>query len=115
MPVYTELLPPTKSERHGALIWEPAAENATSPFAGVLTITGTRAHCRYRVEEFPADEPGRAFLLFKLDEGTDRTEERYGCFVAKNGMHLCECRGFIATRNCKHLASLRELVRAQRI
>ncbi len=115
MTVYTELLPPTKSEKHGALKWEPATDNATSPFAGVLTLTGRRDHCRYRVEEHPADEPGRAFVLWKLDAGTDRTEERYGCFVAKNNAHLCECRGFTATRHCKHLAGLTELVGAKKL
>ncbi len=112
MKAYTELLPATKSEKHGALTWERADDNAASPFAGVLTITGKRDHCRYRVEEYPGDEAGRAFVLFKLDAGTDRTEERYGCFLARSGANLCECRGFTATRNCKHLASLTELVRA---
>ncbi|VTR97967.1 unnamed protein product [Gemmata massiliana] len=115
MPVYTELLPPTKSEKHGALTWEPAPDNAHSHFAGVLTITGKRDHCQYRVEEHPADEPGRAFVLFKLDAGTDRTEDRYGCFLANNHANLCECRGFVATRHCKHIASLTELTKAKRI
>ncbi|VTR97855.1 1-acyl-sn-glycerol-3-phosphate acyltransferase gamma : [Gemmata massiliana] len=115
MPTFTELLPATKSEKHGALKWEPAIDNATSHFAGVLTITGKRDHCRYRVEEYPADEPGRAFLLFKLDAGTDCTEERYGCFLAKGGANLCECRGFVATRGCKHIVGLTELVRAGQV
>lgn len=115
MTTYTELLPATKSEKHGALTWAAATDNATSHFAGVLTLTGKRSHCRYRVEEYPADEPGRAFLLFKLDAGTDRTEDRYACFVATDGANLCECRGFTATRSCKHTASLVELIAAKQV
>ncbi len=107
---------PQQSRRSTApLTWEPAPDNAHSHFAGVLTITGKRDHCRYRVEEYPADEPGRAFVLFKLDAGTDRTEERYGCFLANNRANLRECRGFVATRNCKHIASLTELTKAHKI
>ncbi|AMV25482.1 hypothetical protein VT84_13875 [Gemmata sp. SH-PL17] len=116
MPVYTDLLAPTKSERHGAFTWAPAEDNATSPVAGVLTITGKRSHCRYRVEEHPADEPGRAFVLRKLDVGSDRTEGHYGCFLAAEvGFDVCDCRGFVSTRNCKHLSSLRQLTEAEKL
>src|SRR4051812_14722460 len=101
MQVYTELLPATKSEKHGALTWEPATDNATSPVAGVLTLPGKRNHCRYRVSEYPADMPGRAFLLAKIDPGTDRTEGRYACLIGASGAQLCECRGFAATGACK--------------
>jgi hypothetical protein len=111
---FTELLPPTKSEKHGALTWEPATDNDTSPVAGALTITGKRCHCRYRVEGFPADH-GRGFMLFKIDAGTDRTEERYACLVGSHGTNLCECRGFLATGSCKHLAALLALVGAGRV
>ena len=115
MTTYTELLPAIKSEKHGALKWEPATDNAASPVAGVLTLTGKRNHCRYRVEEFPADMPGRAFMLFKFDAGTDRTEERYAVFCGADGSRMCECRGFAATRSCKHTASVAELIAAKRI
>jgi hypothetical protein len=114
MPTYTELLAPTKSEKHGALTWEPAADNALSPVAGVLTLTGKRCHCRYRVEEFPADH-GRGFMLFKIDAGTDKTEERYACLVGAHGARSCECRGFSATGACKHLAALVALVGAGKV
>ena len=113
MTVYTELLPATKSEKHGALTWEPATDNAFSPGAGLLTITGKRSHCRYRVEEFPADH-GRGFMLFKVDAGSDASEERYSCLVARHG-GLCECRGFAATGRCKHLAALVTLVEAGKL
>ncbi len=109
---FTELLPATKSEKHGALTWEPAADSRASALAGVLTLTGKRNHCRYRVSEYAPDMPGRAFVLVKLDAGTDTTEERYSCLVAGNGGSLCVCRGFTATRGCKHIAGLAELIRA---
>ena len=83
MPTYTELLPKTKSEKHGALVWEPAIDNATSTVAGVLTLTGMRSHCRYKVSEFPADMTGRAFMLEKL--GT-------GAMPPRNGMRACSGR-----------------------
>ena len=107
---FTELLPTTKSEKHGGLTWEPATDNATSQLAGVLTLTGKRCHCRYAVEEFVSDH-GRGFMLFKLDAGSDRTEERYGCCVGPRSK-MCECRGFIATGACKHLAALATLIEA---
>lgn len=112
MKVYTELLPATKSEKRGALTWERAAADPPSRSAGVLTLTGARSHCRYRVTEYPADLPGRAFLLEKLDPGTDPTEGRYACFLGSAGAGVCECRGHAATGACKHLAALAELVRA---
>lgn len=113
MTQFTELLPATKSERAGALVWRAAtdAESATSPFAGVLTLTGKRNHCRYVVEEFPANH-GRGFMLFKLDAGSDKTEERYSVCVGPRGTSLCECRGFIATGKCKHITALAAIINA---
>lgn len=113
MTQFTELLPATRSERAGALVWRAAtdAESADSPFAGVLTLTGRRTHCRYAVEEFPADR-GRGFMLFKLDAGSDKTEERYGVCVGPRGTSLCECRGFISQGRCKHIAGLAALIDA---
>ena len=114
MQVYTELLEPTKSEKHGALTWEPATDNDFSPVSGVLTITGKRCHCRYRVEEFPADH-GRGFMLFKVDAGTDASEERYASLVGPHGANLCECRGFLATGKCKHVAAIVTLIDAGKL
>jgi hypothetical protein len=111
---FTELLPETKSVKHGALVWEPAADrDGYIPLAGHLTLTGKRCHCRYKVEEFPADF-GRGFMLFKLDAGSDKTEERYACVVGASG-GLCECRGFQMTGACKHLAALTTLIRAGKL
>ncbi|QJX00049.1 hypothetical protein [Frigoriglobus tundricola] len=110
---FTELLTPTKSEKRGAIIWDRATDNAASPVAGTPTITGTRDHCRYRVEEFVADD-GRGFMLFELDAGTDRTEERYACLVGTRAKG-CECRGYASTGKCKHLAALLTLVEAGKL
>ncbi|QJX00298.1 hypothetical protein [Frigoriglobus tundricola] len=111
MAAFTELLNATRSEKKGAVIWDRAKNNATSHVAGTLTITGTRSHCRYRVEEFGCDE-GRGFMLFKLDAGSDATERQYGCFVGTNGQLQCECKGYHFTGHCRHLASLVTLIEA---
>ncbi len=107
--MFTELLEATKSEKHGAFTWTATATD-NSPAAGLLVITGKKCHCRYRVEEYPADF-GRGFMLFKLDAGSDKTEERYACLIGAT-TKACECRGFTATGKCKHSAALAELVKA---
>jgi hypothetical protein len=119
-PTFTDLLPPTRSEKHGAFTFTPATDNATSPVAGLLTLTGKRCHCRYRVEESPSDMPGRAFLLFKIDAGSDQGEERYACLVGPHNASRCECRGFASTSatgrgHCKHLAALTALIDAGKL
>jgi hypothetical protein len=108
---FYELLPETRSEKHGALTWEPAADNATSPVAGVLILTGKRCHCRYKVSEFPADA-GRGFLLVKLDEGSDKAEESYSVLIGPAGSHICPCKGFSRFGHCKHTSSLVALIEA---
>ena len=110
---FNELLPATKSEKCGALTWEPATDNETSHVAGLLTITGKRCHCRYRVEEFPADM-GRGFMLFKLDDGSDHTEERYACCVGPHAKQ-CECRGYTVTGVCKHIVAMLVLIEAGQV
>ncbi len=113
MSQFIDLLPVTKSEKAGALVWEPAtdAENATTQLAGVLTLTGKRCHCKYAVEEFVSDH-GRAFMLFKLGAGSDKTEERYGCVVGAHGVQMCECKGFAFSGSCKHLEAVKTLLAA---
>ena len=113
MPVYTELLEPTKSEKHGCFIFTSGSTDFTNS-SGTLTICGTRSFAVYDVEEFPADH-GRGFMLFKKTPGTDKTEDRYACFIGSDDVGRCECKGFYSTGRCKHLASLHELVKANRI
>jgi hypothetical protein len=115
MTSYTDLLLKTKSEQHGAFTWEPATDNEHSPVAGLLTITGKRCHCRYRVEEYPADMPGRAFVLVKVDAGSDKSEGHYSCFIGTHGNHICECKGFQRYGACKHCQTLQELISAGQI
>src|SRR5688500_3050856 len=105
---FTELLAPTKSEKCGALTCHPASDNEVSPVAGVLTVTGKRCHCSYRVEEFPADF-GRGFVLRKLAAGSDKTEGHYSCLIGASAK-LCECKGFVSTGGCKHVAALVTLI-----
>lgn len=105
MSTFTELMPATKSEKHAALTWDADAR--------VLTVTGTRCHCRYRVIELAVSD-GRGFILAKLDVGSDRAEERYGCLVAGSTSH-CDCRGFTRYGRCKHLTALAELIAADQM
>ncbi|MBP3957725.1 hypothetical protein J8F10_20940 [Gemmata sp. G18] len=106
---FTELLPVTKSEKHGALVWEPSTDNEFSPVAGVLTLTSKRCHCQYTIQEFTADH-GRGFMLFKMGAGSDTSAERYGVFCGRDGSKLCECKGFISTGRCKHADAVELLI-----
>lgn len=110
---YTELLEPTKSEKHGCFIFTPGSTDFTNK-SGTLTISGTRSYTVYDVEEFPCDH-GRGFLLRKTAGGTDKSETHYSCFVGTDDVCRCECKGYYATGRCKHLASLADLVRTKRI
>lgn len=111
---FTDLLPPTKNEPKGAAF--DFTPSAGGPPAGVLTIKNRRVYASYVVREFPTDWAGRAFHLAKLDEGSDKGEERYSCFVGRNGQDKrCECKGFAYTGGCKHLAALAALIEAGRI
>lgn len=113
MTTYTELLEPTKSEKHGSMIWTPGSTDYSNR-SGTLTISGTRSYAVYDVEEFPADH-GRGFRLAKTAGGTDREESQYFVFIGSDGVGHCDCKGFTATGRCKHLASLAVLVRDKRI
>jgi|GEM_PF-4189174 len=107
---FTAKLPETKSERDGIVVWLPATDNDFSRLAGVLTLTGKRATCRYTVEEFAADF-GRGFVLKKIDAGTDCEEGFYSCCIGTHAK-LCECKGFVYKGRCKHVAALALLVNA---
>lgn len=109
MPTFTELLPPTKSEKHGVITWVSAVESAASA-AGALTISGKRGHCEYRLSEFRTDFDGRAFELTKADRSAT-----YSVFVGRAGGSLCECLGFQSSGRCKHIAACETLVRGGQI
>jgi hypothetical protein len=75
-----------------------------------------RTYTTYAVSEFATAWDGRAFLLVKQSEGLDPTEERYSCFLARNGQDKrCDCKGFAYTGGCKHLSALETLIRAGQI
>src|SRR4051812_30625061 len=110
MPEYTELLPASKSSKHSGIRWTPA-EGDYNPVAGTLVIDTDRARVEYLVTEFVPGWDGRAFVLEKIGAGTDKEAENYACFVARNGQdRSCECKGFLRTGGCKHLASLAALL-----
>ena len=104
MAVFSELLAPTKSEKHGAIAFD----------GSTLTITGKRAHCRYAVSEFAVDGGGRGFRLSKLDAGSDAGESGYSVLV-HGGWSRCECRGYSAHGHCRHLAALEVLIQNDQI
>jgi hypothetical protein len=110
MQVYTDLLPATKSDPKGAGIdFAPAAEGS----GGLLVVKQKRVYTTYAVSEFPTGWDGRAFALTKLTEGSDPTEERYFCFLARNGQdRRCDCKGFSYAGHCKHLSALATLIDA---
>lgn len=105
---FIDLLPETKSEKHGGLTWEPA----DVPGTGVLTIQGKKmGYTRYKVAEFPTAWAGRAFTLVKIDAGSDKAAENYCCFISTTGQEKrCDCKGFAYSGGCKHLASLQTLI-----
>lgn len=110
MTTYSELLTPNKGEKHAAFIFTSSPDDF-GPHIGTLTVSTTRSHTVYWVEEFPCDH-GRGFMLFKRAGGTDHEETQYGCFLGSDGTGHCECKGFTRYAKCKHLASLHELVKA---
>ena len=109
MQVYTETLPERKASKRTAITWT-RTETDDSPAAGVLTIHTDRATCVYRVDEFPAEWAGRAFMLFKGDAGTDATAERYAVFCGRHGHQMCECKGFERFGHCKHCDACEALI-----
>lgn len=111
-----EKLPPTKTCNNSGIRWQPAVGNDLSPVAGLLEITMVRG-CRvlsslkYVVSEFPADFPGRAFHLHKT-ERTGADDSNYSVFCSKAGPlgDMCDCKGWIYSGGCKHLAGIRSLI-----
>ena len=120
MPVYTEVLPATKSSPHSAIRWTPADPDATPapgdlPAAGTLFIDTRRATTAYKVVEVPCGGAfdGRAFRLDKPENepGTDPEESFYHTFIGRNRVNrLCECKGFGRTGHCKHCDAVEALL-----
>ncbi len=111
MTAFTDLLPPTKSEPHGAITWQPQTAPG-SGLAGVLTVTGKRSHTRYLVSENKVDGGGRAFSLRKTvaDGGAV-----YSCFLRTDGGRECDCAGFFRHQHCRHTAALAVLIENEQL
>lgn len=100
--VFTELLTPTKTERHRVLRWEPDAAGLWR--VGVLTIEDSRDTTVYEVDECGADV-GRAFVLRKPAGGF------YCVDVRGAASDSCQCERFMRTGlRCKHIESVRVLM-----
>lgn len=110
----TEVLPATASSKNNAVRWTPNADDAFSPVAGVLAIDTKRASVSYTVSEFPADMPGRAFLLRKAVTTGDELTDSYTVFCSARGPHAdsCDCPGhsYGRGRACKHTSAVRALI-----
>lgn len=103
MPVYTDLLPPTKSAPKAGYRWSP-----TGPGRGLLIIESPGRMATYAAGEFPCQWDGRAFHLSCVGGQTDPegAADGYNVFVARGGHgHRCDCRGFSYGRGkpCKHI------------
>lgn len=110
MAIFTDLLPPTKSDPHGAGIdWTPPAPDG--PKAGRLVIKSKRRYTTYAVAAVDAVASGRTFVLTKHSyRGT--AEDRYVCQIGASGAKRCECKGYHHNGSCKHLAALVALIQA---
>lgn len=109
-PVFTELLPPTKSSRHNGILYTPDPGHAAR---GTLVVHTARASVTYLVTEFPTPWDGRAFHLAKVTPGTDPESDAEDVFVGRNGAdRQCSCKGFAygKGRSCKHLHAAMALI-----
>lgn len=115
MPVYTESLPATKSTPNASIRWEPL-DGGREPLRGLLVIQSPKKFARYSLVEFPADG-GRGFHFVKLAGGTDPEADSYSVFIADPrpadagyAHDGCECKGFLHTGHCKHVAAVRAIL-----
>ncbi len=105
----TEDLPASKSSKHSAMQFTPA----TTARGGLLVIDTDRARVEYLVVEL-STRGGRHFHFAKTTAGTDKSSTGEDVFVCSGSpRHQCSCRGFTATRNCKHLAAALSLISNQ--
>lgn len=102
---------------HGAqsVQWEPAQSG--SAVAGVLAVGTGKARGVYAVAEMaqPATEL-RAFLLRKLEGGTDPEANGYGVRCTKTGEPWsCDCKSWLARNYCRHTSAIRELIESHKL
>ncbi len=106
--LHTAELPQRGAKAAPVMTWAPCGPGF-APAVGVLAIETDRVACRYRVEEFTPGEPGRAFMLIKLDPGSDAEELEYAVLCAADPRRdLCSgCKGFLRYGFCKHHSAVR--------
>ena len=77
---------------------------------GVLTIDVKRNACEYAVVEMKTPWRGRAFVLAKIDCGTDEDVTAYEVFCGSREETSCDCRGFTRWSGCKHVSAMKALI-----
>jgi hypothetical protein len=106
---FVEVLGTSKSDPGMAIHWTPARV----PGAGVVEIQQRRASTKYAIAELLTGWDGHGFRFFKVEaeSGTDKTEDAYDVFCARNGQDTrCDCKGFERWGSCKHLWTVQVLI-----
>jgi hypothetical protein len=72
---------------------------------GVLCLPSRSKEIFYAFKEIPCAIGGRGFAVHRLD-----VNELYHVRIGKAEECSCECLGFLAHSNCKHIRGLKSLV-----
>lgn len=98
----------TKTRKPEVVEWEPAT--GETALAGLLAVGTGRRRVVYAVQETPTDR-GRAFVLAKVEGGTDDEATGYVVQVTAGGQPRgCECRGWLRWNHCRHTREVGKLV-----
>lgn len=115
MTVYTEKLPPSKTEPNRGFKlfrWSPEA-TAESHTVGTILFETPKTSCEFLVSEFPTSW-GRGFHLEKMcgAVGDDKEATSYDVLVCGKGNHQCDCKGFAFGKGkpCRHILALVDCV-----
>ncbi len=121
MTLFTDKLPPTKTEPHSGFtlfLFTPDPCADFDHMVGTLLIESPKRRTEFGVSEFTVPH-GRGFLLEKLcgaigDESP--MENRYAVTCDRDGRRAsCECKGwrFGKGRDCRHIAAVRGCIENQ--
>ena len=77
---------------------------------GVLQFTLGKESQFYAFVEIRCDIGGRGFRMHRLGLG-----DAYDIRVGRPADCSCECKGWLAHRNCKHVHGLRALIRSRQL
>ena len=78
--------------------------------AGVLCVSSRSQQMFYTFKEIPCAIGGRGFAVHRLGLG-----ELYHVRVGSPHECSCECLGFLAHGNCKHIQAIRTLIEQEAI